>query len=112
MKYDLHIHTSCSDGKYSKMDLLKFLNNFNYEYVAFADHNYIELLTEKDFNKEYYKKYKEEQHVKIIDAIEFDVYENSSMHILGYDIKNKVMVQEKLEEIKSYNTEICILEFS
>ena len=41
MKYDLHIHTSCSDGKYSKLDLLKYLNGLNYEYVSFADHNYI-----------------------------------------------------------------------
>lgn len=107
MKYDLHIHTSCSDGSYSKLDLLKFLNDLKYEYVAFADHNYIELLSEKDLNEEYYKKYKEEQLVKIIDAIEFDVYENSSMHILGYDIKNKMKVYEKIKEIKKFNTEIC-----
>lgn len=107
MKYDLHIHTSCSDGKYSKLDLLKYLNGLNYEYVSFADHNYIELKTEKDLNEEYYKKYKEEQRVKIINAIEFDVHENSGMHILGYEIKDKEKVYEILEELKGYNTEIC-----
>ena len=107
MKYDLHIHTSCSDGKYSKLDLLKFLNYFEYDYVAFADHNYIELLSEKDLNEEYRKKYNEEQCIRIIDAIEFDVAENSSMHILGYDIKNKLKVYEILKEVKCNNTEIC-----
>ena len=28
MKYDLHVHTTCSDGKYSKLELLKYFNTY------------------------------------------------------------------------------------
>lgn len=46
MKYDLHIHSSCSDGKYSKLELLRYFNENNFEVVSFADHNYIEKKTQ------------------------------------------------------------------
>ena len=40
MRYDLHIHTKCSDGKYDKLELLKYFNDNEFSVVGFSDHNY------------------------------------------------------------------------
>lgn len=106
MKYDLHVHTTCSDGKYSKLKLLKYFNDNDFKYVAFADHNYIELKSDEEINNEYLLRYNEKQLVKMISAIEFDVLENKYLHILGYDIKSKEKINKLMEYSKKTNTEI------
>ena len=106
MKYDLHVHTTCSDGKYSKLDLLKYFNDNAFQYIAFADHNYIELKSDIEINSQYFNKYDEEQLVSMISAIEFDVLENRFLHILGYDIKDKERIYRLMEYSKKTNTEI------
>ena len=106
MKYDLHVHTTCSDGKYSKLELLKYFNDNAFQYVAFADHNYIELKSDIEINSQYFNKYDEEQLVSMISAIEFDVLENRFLHILGYDIKDKERIYRLMEYSKKTNTEI------
>lgn len=35
-KYDLHVHSSDSDGKYSKVDLLEKARENNIEVIAFV----------------------------------------------------------------------------
>lgn len=106
MKYDLHIHTTCSDGKYSKLELLKYFNDNNFRYIAFADHNYIELKSDEEINNDYLIQYNEKQLVDMISAIEFDVLENRYLHILGYDIKEKERIHKLMEYSKQANTEI------
>lgn len=106
MKYDLHVHTTCSDGKYSKLQLLKYFNDNAFQYVAFADHNYIELKSDIEINNQYFNKYNEEQIVSMVSAIEFDVLENRFLHILGYDIKDKERIYRLMEYSKKINTEI------
>ncbi|MGM9878938.1 MAG: PHP domain-containing protein [Bacilli bacterium] len=103
MKYDLHIHSSCSDGKYSKLELLRYFNENNFEVVSFADHNYIEKKNEEEINKEFFKKYSQNQKVAIIPAIEFDVEENRFLHILGYGIENIYNVKNALDDINNKN---------
>ena len=106
MKYDLHVHTTCSDGKYSKLELLKYFNDNNFQYIAFADHNYIELKSDVEINNEYFLRYNEKQLINMINAIEFDVIENRYLHILGYDIKDKEKIHKLMEHSKKINTEI------
>lgn len=106
MIYDLHIHTTCSDGKYSKLQLLKYFNDKKYEVISFTDHNYIE--SNSNINEQYFLKYGEKQDVHIIDGIEFDVEENSFLHILGYGIKNIDLINEKMKYVKDENTKISI----
>ena len=106
MKYDLHIHTTCSDGKYSKLELLKYFNDNDFRYIAFADHNYIELTSDEEINNEYLIQYNEKQLVDMINAIEFDVLENRYLHILGYDIEEKEKIHKLMEYSKQANTEI------
>ncbi len=106
MKYDLHIHTKCSDGKYDKLELLKYFNDNNFDIVAFTDHNYIDELNVSNINKAYKNKYNAEQKVDIIEAIEFDVVEHRFLHILGYGIKNKERILNLNSVVKEKNTEI------
>ena len=41
MYYDLHIHTTDSDGALSSVDLLKKANDKGLEYLCITDHDYI-----------------------------------------------------------------------
>jgi len=74
---DLHIHTTASDGEYSKDFLNKKLSDLGMEYVSFTDH---ERLSSE--GKEYGH--------KIIGGVE--IYAEclgKEIHILGYGFKNR-----------------------
>lgn len=107
MKHDLHIHSTCSDGKYSRIELLKILNDLKFKCASFCDHNYISDDIE-NLNKMYIEKYHKRQQVKLITGIELDVEENSRLHILGYDIKNIEGAKKILDVLEKENTEICL----
>ena len=100
MIYDLHIHTTKSDGRDDRFKLLKYFMDHNYKYISFTDHNYI-----SDLKKE--KKFIENSNLTLINGIEFDVSNYKFMHVLGYDIKNIEKVKKVLEEIEKENIEIC-----
>jgi hypothetical protein len=105
MKYDLHMHTTCSDGKYSRLELLKKINELNFEYCCFTDHNYFAddiTFLEKEYEALYGK-----QQVKIFNGVELDISEYPRLHILGYDIKKAKALQQKLEQLEIENTNIC-----
>lgn len=104
--YDLHIHTTCSDGKYSRIELLKKMNNRNFTWAAFADHNYFE----NDFNslnQIYAKLFYQSQDVKLISGVELDIHEYSRLHLLAYDIKKPEILKKILQEKANENKEIC-----
>ena len=42
---DLHIYTTCSNVAYSKLQLLKRMNEKEFEVVSFTDHNYVEVIS-------------------------------------------------------------------
>lgn len=101
MIYDLHVHTTKSDGKYDRYKLLKYFIDNNYEYVSFTDHNYISKLDDlNDFVKE------NNSNLTLINGIEFDVSNYKFMHVLGYDIKDIEKVKKALDVIKQENIEI------
>lgn len=106
MLYDLHIHSTCSDGKYRRIELLKMMNDLNFQYACFSDHNYIA----KDIdilNDEYKNTYNTIQKVQLFSATELDIEEYSRLHILGYGFKNISAVEETLKKYEIENTEIC-----
>ena len=89
MKYDLHVHTTCSDGKYTRLELLKKGNDIGLEYMCFTDHNYID--DDIDLlNKQYFDFYNSEQNVKLFIGTELDISEFPRLHILGYDLDKSV----------------------
>ncbi len=106
--YDLHVHTTCSDGKYSKLELLKKMNDRGFECVSFTDHNYFSndcnLL-----NTLYYNQYLKQQNVELINGVELDIKEYPRLHILGYDIKNSDLLENVLTAKALENKEICKL---
>ena len=93
MYYDLHIHTTDSDGDLSSVDLLKRANDKGLEYLCITDHDYI---SNKNIEKEYEKLTGEKTKTKLLTGIEFTIDERKSMHILGYRIKNLKIVRELL----------------
>ncbi len=79
---DLHIHSTCSDGKMTPEEIVKAAKEKGLEYFSICDHNTVEAYSNPTIlnNK------------SIIPAIEFDCwYQGVLIHILGYgiDTKNK-----------------------
>lgn len=108
MKYDLHVHTTLSDGKEEKIILLRRANELGFSFMSFTDHNAVDNMSISDINALYEALYEEQQRVRLIEGIEFDVFDFSKMHILGYGIQDKEMVQKKLQEVAVRNDEICM----
>lgn len=104
MYYDLHIHTTDSDGDLSSVDLLKRANDKGLEYLCITDHDYI---SNKNIEKEYEKLTGEKTKTKLLTGIEFTIDERKSMHILGYRIKNLKIVRELLLKQQYENLMIC-----
>lgn len=108
MKYDLHVHTTMSDGKEEKIILLKRANELGFSFMSFTDHNVIDNMSISDINALYESLYEEKQRVSLIEGIEFDVFDFAKMHILGYGIQDKEMIQRKLHDVAVKNDEICM----
>lgn len=105
--YDLHIHTNESDGKYSKLEILRYTNKKNINVVAFCDHNVCGNVNSKKIITEYEKEYNEKLNTLIIPAVEIDadnkIYRR--IHILGYGIKKAELISKKLMEFQISNVE-------
>ena len=84
MIYDLHVHSTKSDGKYDRFKLIKYFIDNNFEYACFADHNYI---SDLNIYNSFIEKYNGSK-LKLINGIEFDVENFKNMHVLGYGIKD------------------------
>lgn len=71
---DLHIHTSCSDGKVDAQELLNSAKNKNYKFIAITDHNTFDA----------HEKVKDEI---LITGAEFDCwYKGVFIHLLAYGV--------------------------
>lgn len=105
MIYDLHIHTTISDGKYDKVKLLHFCNENNIEVVAFADHNIFDDYSSK-IETDYIKEYGEKSKVYVINAIELDIVDISQFHLLAYDMKNNKFLAKYIADILRENNNI------
>ena len=104
MIYDLHVHTLDSDGKYTRLEMLKKAAEKKLEFLSFTDHDYI---SKNDIKKQYETLYGKCE-VETIDGIEFTVGDYAYMHILCYDLKNTHEVEKVLKELREENTELCI----
>lgn len=104
--YDLHIHTTCSDGKYSRIELLKKMNDRKFCYACFTDHNYF--AEDIDYlNMQYFKQFLSNQNIYLINGVELDIQEYPRLHILGYDIKKSKKIEDVLVRKAKENSEIC-----
>lgn len=104
MFYDLHTHTTNSDGNLTGLQLLKKANDLDLEYLCITDHDYI---TKKQFDKEYELETGNKSKTILLSGIEFSIENMKFMHILGYGIKNIELVQSYLRETQIQNLNIC-----
>lgn len=96
IKYDLHVHSTLSDGISSREELIKSALNNNILYISFTDHNICESITASYDN------------ITIIDGIEIDCnYGSKKIHLLAYGISNLKKLNEYLKQIKLENDYIC-----
>ena len=76
-KLNLHIHTTCSDGKSKPSEIIEYTKNEGYEYFSVTDHNNFDAYKELDYKNT----------DGLITGIEFDCwYKGVFMHLLCYGI--------------------------
>lgn len=97
---DLHMHTHYSDGEYSPKELIKRAKENGVDIISITDHDSVMAYKEIDLDS-------------IIPGIEVTAfYENTSIHILGYniDINNKKLNDslDKVRTCKFYAILKCI----
>ena len=93
MKYDLHVHTNFSDGKFNPSEIIDLALERGLDGVAITDHDTVSGIEEAvDYNKKH-------DNFKIIPGIELGcIYNKEEVHILGYFID--YTSKELLETIK------------
>ncbi|MFH1196037.1 MAG: PHP domain-containing protein [bacterium] len=84
-RVDLHMHTTCSDGANSPLDLVAKAKQANLDIISITDHDSINALDEA-------MAYGKEIGVEVIPGVEISTdIEDREVHLLGYfiDIKNE-----------------------
>lgn len=90
LKYDIHCHTTNSDGSLSTKELLSLASKKNLEFLAITDHNSVEAYFDM-------KKFDVKKHFKgkILTGCEMDAYfEGKPIEILAYGIDVEMLKQE------------------
>ena len=96
INFDLHVHSTLSDGISSRDDLIKTALDNNILYLSFTDHNICESVTSLYNN------------ITIINGIEIDCnYNNKSIHLLAYGVNDLKKLNGYLRQIKLENDYIC-----
>ncbi len=113
MLYDLHVHSTVSDGTLDRLSILYKANQLHMQYLSFTDHNVT--VDNAELGIEYLERYNFHNNVALIDGIEVDCYyKKYKLHILIYgpfnfeglynemlkvQEKNKVAIQQLLRNI-------------
>lgn len=88
-RYDLHIHSNYSDGKFSVLELTKKLKDENIEVFSICDHDNIDSVN--------YLKTLNLNDIKYISGVEISsYYKKMGIHILGYRIDGNIMPLKRL----------------
>ena len=95
-KVDFHIHTNLSDGVYSPEEVARLAKDNNCHEIAITDHDNIADFTE--LAKTY--------DITIIPGIEFNT-SVAGMHLLGYNIDNINLINDKMVSLKRENEKGC-----
>ncbi len=103
-KFDLHFHSTYSDGKLSVLELAEIIKEKKLEFCALADHNTVAGVYELISSLSNFS-------VKVIPATEITAkYNENEIHILAYDFdidlaaeilreRAEILRQEKIEEM-------------
>ena len=81
MKVDLHIHSQCSDGKYTPAEIVSYAVQNHLHIIALTDHDTVDGLPEARETAARYPA------LRLISGLELSAYhEADELHILGYGI--------------------------
>lgn len=100
MYYDLHVHSTNSDGIFEPFKLIEKANKLGLEYLCITDHDFITKSQDVDEFNNIGK-------TKVLIGIEFSIENYNNMDILGYGINNIKIVEEYLKKVQQKNLLIC-----
>ncbi|GAE30934.1 PHP domain-containing protein [Halalkalibacter hemicellulosilyticus] len=93
-KFDLHMHTTASDGEYSPTEIVKKAYKCGLETIAITDHDTLAGITEA-------KKAAEKYRMNVISAVELSTkYDGVSVDVLGYNIRPTEALEETLVQLR------------
>ena len=96
-KIDLHMHTTCSDGSLSPLEIIYEAKKNGLDTIAIADHDTVSAYTDELFD------YAKSKNINIIRAVEISTkIAKCGIHVLGYniDINNEVL-NKRLEKLRN-----------
>lgn len=80
MKRDLHIHTTCSDGVFSPIEILEMAKNAGVDEISITDHDSVNAYTPEVFLKA------KELGINLRVGVEISTnFNGKGVHVLGYD---------------------------
>jgi predicted metal-dependent phosphoesterase TrpH len=78
-RYDLHIHSNCSDGKLSPLEILQSAKQANLLGLSITDHDTVQAYSDELFLQA------DAMGLKLLTGVEFSAKENqTTVHLLGY----------------------------
>ena len=95
-KYDLHIHTTCSDGSLSPYAIIEKAKREGLSTIAITDHDTI--IEYKNFAQ-----FAKKCEIEVIPGIEINVGNYAGYHFLGYGIKDIDQLEKYLKNLKAIN---------
>ena len=105
-KFDLHIHTTFSDGDLSAYTIIDKAKRNGFDTIAITDHETLQQF-------EFYNAYAKTIGLKLISGVENNVDGFASFHLLGYGIQNIEKYMSFLTNVKiqnqNLNLKICII---
>ena len=98
--FDLHVHTTASDGEYSPKEIINLAKKEGLKTIAITDHDTIDGLEDAILEGK-------KQNIDVIPGIELGVtYPNGKLHILGYFVNYKdENFREKVKYLKTTREE-------
>ena len=94
---DLHIHTTCSDGALSPIEVIDQAKKNNVSVIAIADHDTISAYTDEFFA------YAKSNNIEVIRAVEMSTHQGKlGVHVLGYNFDpNNTLLTETLKKLRN-----------
>ena len=94
-KYDLHIHSTCSDGTYTPKEIVDAIQRLEFSGFSITDHDVMDAYSEDLFH------YAEKKGVEMIKGVELSsAFAGRSIHILGYFFNQKDSLIPFFERLK------------
>jgi len=100
-KFELHCHTTASDGIMSPTQLIDFAEASGVDTIAITDHNSVNgSLEAQKYIKETGK------NISIINGVEIDANDFSMFHLLAYGVKDMQKMKKYLDNLEEQNQEV------